>query len=68
MEKKEKRSELKNVYEGKLWFNNSNTLLIKIPKELVEHKDFPLKNERTIAIIPLEKGLAIKNLVIDHDC
>lgn len=61
----EKENKLKEMYEGKIWINNHNTMLIKLPTELVDHEDFPLKNQRTIAILPQKKGLIIKNLIIE---
>lgn len=64
MEEK-KESKLKEMYEGKIWINNHNTMLIKIPNELKDHPDFKLNNQRTVAVIPTKTGIEIKNLIVE---
>lgn len=56
-------TDLKEFYIAKCWYTNEN-LLIKIPKALEEHKDFPIKKEITLLIIPVKDGLLIKNVTI----
>jgi len=56
-----KETQLDVYYVGKFWFS-SGSLMIKIPKELSEHTEFPLKKERLILIKPLKDGLEIRNV------
>lgn len=42
---------LKEYYVGKFW-NTTNDLLIKLPKELVEHPGFPLRKELLLIVKP----------------